>query len=62
MPHIADRAADNGVVLLLDKAVVVLSIGARTGKSDLFLLAVALEFVIDELASVIRVNSKQTEG
>lgn len=50
---IAHGGADDGVVLLLDEAVVVLAIGAAAGKADMFLFAIAAELVVDELPAVV---------
>lgn len=50
---IADGGADDGVVFLLDEAVVVLAIGATAGKADVFGFTIAAELVVDELPAVV---------
>lgn len=46
---IADGATDDGIVLLLDEAIIVFAIGATPGEGDLLVMAVPQELVVDEL-------------
>jgi len=59
---VPDGLADDGVVLLLDVAVVVFVIGPAAGKGDLLLETVPVELIIDELTAVVRVQAEQPEG
>jgi hypothetical protein len=59
---VADGSADDGVVLLFDKAVVVLAIGAAAGEGNRVELTVAAQFVVDELTAIVRVDPQKREG
>ena len=50
---IAHGGADDGVVFLFDEAVIVFAIGVATGKADVFLFAIAVELIVDELTAVV---------
>ena len=55
---VTDRRSHDGVVLLLDEAVVVLAVRPASGERDLVLTAVAEQVVADELAPVL--HTEQT--
>src|SRR5438067_2189775 len=59
---IADELAHDGPVLLFDIALVVLSVRTRAGELDPVLIAVLLHEMIDELASIVRVDASDREG
>ena len=56
---VADKVADDGVVLLFDIAVVVLAVRTTAGEGDVFVLAVLSEVFVDELAAVVAVNPQK---
>src|ERR1700686_647343 len=58
---IADVAPHHGVVILLYKTVVVLAIGARSRKSDPFMLTILEQVVVDELRAIIRIDALQSK-
>ena len=49
-------------VLLFDMGLVILLVGSRAGKGDLFALAVAQKGLVDELAAVVLIQSQEWEG
>jgi hypothetical protein len=55
---VADQAADQCPVLLLDVAVVVLVVGPRTGELDAAVLAVFEEVEVDELAAGVGMETR----
>lgn len=59
--QITDKATHGRPVFLLDIATVVFAVGAATREGNLFLLTIAVEFVVDELAAIVRVNPTQRE-
>src|ERR1700686_2978801 len=61
-PLIADLPPHHGVVLLLYKTVVVLAIGARSRKSDPFMLTILEQVVVDELRAIIRIDALQSKS
>jgi len=56
---IAHRPAHDRPVLLLDVGIVVLATGATAGEGDVLPLAIAVQFIVDELGAVVGVNSQQ---
>ena len=60
--RVADVAPDHAPVLLLHVAAVVLPVGPRAREGDALVLAVAQQFVVDELTAVVRVDPQQREG
>lgn len=59
---VSDGTSDDGVVFLLDEAVIVLAVGSTARKGDLLIVAVAEKLVVDELGSVIGVDAEEREG
>jgi hypothetical protein len=58
---VANGATHNGPVLLLDVGVVVATACPASGEGDLFLDAVTVELVVDELGTVVGVDAQQGE-
>jgi hypothetical protein len=59
---IADEAADEQAVALLDPGLIVLAIGPAAGKANLAALTPTQQAVIDELAAVVAVPVAQGKG
>ena len=59
---IANGMADDRPILLFDMRLIVFLVRARTGKSDLLVQAIAIEQVVDEFTTVIRIDAEQRKG
>jgi hypothetical protein len=59
---VADRAANDGIVFLLDIAVVVLVIGPTAGEGDFLVFTVLFEVGVDELGAIVAVKAEEREG
>jgi hypothetical protein len=59
---VADCAANDGIVFLLDIAVVVLVIGPTAGEGDFLVFAVLFEVGVDELGAVVGVEAQERKG
>ena len=59
---VGNRSADDGVVLLFDKAVVVFLVRSAPGEGDPFFVAVACQLCVDELRAIVGVKTKEGEG
>lgn len=54
---VAKRAPHDRPVLLLDEGAVVLLVGPTAGEGDLLLQAVAIQLVINELGTIVRIKT-----
>ena len=54
---VANIAPNDITILMLDKSLVILAIGARAGEGQLFSLTMAFECAVDEGAIIITVNA-----
>ncbi len=61
VPVVADEAADDRPVFLLDVGLVVLAIRTAAGEGDVLLAAVAQELVVDEGVVIIRVQAAKRD-
>lgn len=59
---IADGLSNDGVVFLFHKAAIILAIGSATGKGDFVFATVSEEFRVNELTTVVRVNTFESKG
>ena len=61
-PIVAQELADVGVVLLFDVGLIVLAIGPGTGLLDALGLEPPVNVMVEELCSVVAVDSFQIKG
>ncbi len=59
---ITDGVSYNGPILLLHVRLVIFLVRAGAGEGDLRIDAIAVEAIIDELPTIIRINAHQREG
>src|SRR5260370_6834993 len=59
---IADHLADNLPIFLLHIALIVTLARASASKSDVFLLTVGRQLHVNELSSIIRIDTQQRKG
>lgn len=62
IPVVTDQAAHHVAVFLLHMAAIILLVGARPGKDNVFLVAIGIETLVDEFTAVIRVYPEQVKG
>jgi len=62
MATIADNPSDDGVILLFDKAGIVLTIATGPGKGNLLVPTIPEQVSIDEFTAVIGIYSEQGKG
>jgi hypothetical protein len=62
VPVVSYQTAHHIPILLLHVTAIVLLVGTRPGKGNLLLATIGVETSVDELAAVVRVHTKESEG
>jgi hypothetical protein len=61
VPVVSYQTAHHIPILLLHVTAIVLLVGTRPGKGNLLLAAIGVEALVNELAAVVRVHTKESE-